>query len=707
MNAVGARSDLDLREMLDWAIAQASVNVALLDTQMRQLRLNPSICRVLGLDEEADGLGLRLTDLIANPAAESCIEAARTVARTGQPAIWRGVNKLPGEPRVHVREVNLSPVKDPAGQVRGVLVMSFDVTEQHLARERLALVNDASTRIGTTLDVTRTAEELVDVAVPGLADFATVDLLDSVFHGEEPASDPLGFDVPLRRMACGSVLDGSPETLTRPGQMPVYPSDLPIGRQLTHSLLIDYDELRRTRAKRGNHGPVGASRAARYCFHSAMVVPMRARGATLGIATFVRHRRPEPFQDDDLVLAEEIVARAAVCMDNARRYSREHATALTLQRSLLPQHLPGHAAVQIATRYLPAGARVAVGGDWFDVIQLSGSRVGLVVGDVAGHGIHAAATMGRLRTAVRTLAEIDLEPGELLTRLDDVVTRLADEEALPAGGESSADINATCLYAVYDPVSRCCSLARAGHPPPAIVRPGCPAEFLDLPAGPPLGVGGLPFEEAEVVLPEDSLLVLYTDGMLETRQRDIDTGLTAMRKVLNDVHPRPDGPAHATPSLEAICDTLVGALHSEGAEDDAALLIARTRALAPDRVASWDLPADPAVVAGARAQAADQVAAWGLEEATFTTELVVSELLTNAIRHAAPPIQLRMILDDGLSCEVSDGSSSAPHLRRADRNDEGGRGLLLVSQLTERWGSRHTRTGKTIWAQQPLTSRPN
>jgi PAS domain S-box-containing protein len=701
MDTMGACGDRDLREMLDWGIAQASVNVALLDMEMRQLQLNASICRVLGLDEEAAGLGLRPTDLISNPSAESCLEAAQMVARTGESTIWRGVNKLPGESRIHVREVNLSPIKDPAGQVRGVLVMSFDVTEQHLARKRLALVNEASTRIGATLDVTRTAEELVEVAVPGLADFATVDLLDSVFRGEEPTSDPFEFDVPLRRMACDSVLDGSPEALIRPGQVSSYPEHSMSDRHLASGLLVNYEELQRTRDQWAQSDPVRASHSVRYGLHSVMVVPMRARDATLGIATFARHRRPDPFQDDDLVLAEEIVAHAAVCIDNARRYTREHATALTLQRSLLPQHLPTQAAVQVATRYLPAGARVAVGGDWFDVIQLSGSRVGLVVGDVAGHGIHAAATMGRLRTAVRTLADIDLEPGELLTRLDDVVTRLADEEALPADGEG-ADLSATCLYAVYDPVSRRCALARAGHPPPAVVRPGGKAEFVDLPAGPPLGLGGLPFEEAEVVLPEGSLIVLYTDGVLETRQRDIDTGLTAMRTVLDDVSLRPDGPPQAAPSLETICDTLVGALHPERAEDDAALLIARTRALAPDRIASWDLPADPAVVADARAQAARQVAAWGLDEATFTTELIVSELLTNAIRHAEPPIQLRMILDNTLSCEVSDGSSTAPHLRRADRYDEGGRGLLLVSQLTERWGSRHTRTGKTIWAEQPL-----
>src|SRR5262249_15400735 len=310
-----------------------------------------------------------------------------------------------------------------------------------------------------------------------------------------------------------------------------------------------------------------------------------------------------------------------------------------------------------------------------------------------------------LRTAVRTLADVDLEPGELLTRLDDVVTRLVDEEGLPSGGAGATDLSATCLYAVYDPVSRRCTLARAGHPPPAVVFPGGMATFLDLPAGPPLGLGGLPFEETEIELPEDSLLVLYTDGLIESRQRDIDTGLSAMRKILSDVYPRPDGSPHA-PSLEAICNILVEALLPERAEDDAALLVARTRGLAADRIVAWDLPAEPAVVAQTRARAARQLAAWGLEEITFTTELIVSELLTNAIRHAEPPIQLRMILDGSLCCEVSDGSSTAPHLRRADRYDEAGRGLLLGAHLSERWGSRHTPTGKTIWAQQPLPAEP-
>jgi anti-sigma regulatory factor (Ser/Thr protein kinase) len=352
--------------------------------------------------------------------------------------------------------------------------------------------------------------------------------------------------------------------------------------------------------------------------------------------------------------------------------------------------------VEVASRYLPASAQLGVGGDWFDVIPLSGARVALVVGDVVGHGIHASATMGRLRAAVRTLADVDLPPDELLTRLDDLVSRLSANGGADAGADDGDDaeneIGATCLYAVYDPVSRRCSLARAGHPLPALVTPDGTASFLDLPAGPPLGLGGLPFESIEVELPAGSILALYTDGLIESRYDDIDLGLERLRRALT----------YRDRSLETTCDNVLKAVLPDHPADDVALLIARTHALDDDQVATWDLPADPAIVASARRQVAERLANWGLHDAAFTTELVVSELVTNAIRHAQSPIQLRLIRDRTLICEVSDGSSTAPHLRRARAFDEGGRGLLLVSRLALRWGSRQTPHGKTIWAEQAL-----
>jgi PAS domain S-box-containing protein len=562
-----------LRELLDWAITQSPLNVALFDTQLRHVSLNETMYQALGLPTEAAGLGQRLTDMFDSPNAAAVEECARQALQTGVPATWEGFARAPGD-RERVWKVTLSAICGPDGTTSGVLLVSVDVTEHHRARERLALVNQASKRIGSTLDVSRISAELAEVATPGLADLVLIDLLDSVARGDEPPPGQVAGGVPLRLVAYGSVQAEAREVVPRAGPAFCYPADssagevLAAGRAIVHRP-TDHDVDRWAAAD-----PAGTGRIGRHEFHSVMAVPIRSRGVTLGVASFVRHRRPEAFEGDDLVLAEELVARAAVCIDNARRYAREHATALALQHSLLQRHQPAQTAVQVATRYLPCQSGVAVGGDWFDVIPLSGSRVGLVVGDVVGHGIGAAATMGRLRTAVRTLADIDLEPEELLTRLDDVVTRLADEADYPL---EASGLSATCLYAIYDPVSRRCSLARAGHPVPAIVTPDGSADFLELPAGPPLGLGGVPFEEIEIDLPEGSMLALYTDGLVESRQRDIDTGLDAMLKVLSKMHLGQDEPRDP-PSLDAVCDSLIEALLPERAEDDAALLLARTGA---------------------------------------------------------------------------------------------------------------------------------
>ncbi|MGA5096582.1 ATP-binding SpoIIE family protein phosphatase [Streptomyces lavendulocolor] len=565
------------------------------------------------------------------------------------------------------------------------VVASYQEERDRLLRRRLALTDRASKRIGTTLDISRTAEELTEVCTEDFADFVTVDLFDS-------ALDETGTGPPealtQRRVAQRSVLDDCPESPLRVGGTHTYPDDsepvraLTTGRSVLHH--IAGTEMPPWVAPSEFHGRVLRDLG----LHSVLLVPLHARGETLGLVQFVRHRTSAPFDDDDLLLAQEIASRAAVSIDNARRYTHERSTALALQRTLLPRNTVGHAAVETASRYLPAGSRAGVGGDWYDVIPLSGARVALVVGDVVGRGLHAAATMGRLRTAVRAFADIDLMPDELLTHLDDVVIRMQREES-PGEGETSA----TCLYAVYDPVSRRCSLASAGHVPPTVVTPSKISEALpEVPIGPPLGLGGLPFETAEFELPEDSLLVLHTDGLISGRTRDVGQGLATLHDVLTSA---PD-------SLEEICDRLLAALLPGRPADDVALLVARTRALDPDHVATMDLPSDPAAVSGARRFASDVLDAWGLEDLSFTTELVVSELVTNAIRYGKSPIQLRLILQSTLTCEVSDASSTAPHLRRARIYDEGGRGLLLVAQCAERWGTRHGREGKVIWAEQAL-----
>ncbi|MFD9034137.1 SpoIIE family protein phosphatase [Streptomyces sp. NPDC059567] len=590
------------------------------------------------------------------------------------------------------------------------VVAAYQAEHDRLLQRRLILTNEASTRIGTTLDTARTCQELADVGTEGFADLVAVDLLDSVLRDESAYPSP---DAPvLCRIAQRSVLDGCPDSAVATGDRHTYPP----GSHPARALADRQSLLHRIAASdvpvwlAPSEDQRDALRV--HGFHSVLLVPLHARGHTLGLAEFFRHRTVAPFDDDDLLLAQEIASRAAVYIDNARRYTHERSTALTLQRSLLPQRAVEQSAVETASRYLPSGSRAGVGGDWYDVIPLSGARVALVVGDVVGRGLHAAATMGRLRTAVRAFADIDLMPDELLTHLDDVVIRLQREEAQEAG-----ETSATCLYAVYDPVSRLCSLASAGHVLPAVVTPPtsgaeAPASravaFPDMPIGPPLGLGGLPFETTQFELPEGSLLALYTDGLIASRTRDVDTARTMLCDILAEASESASKSAESVESPESpdeICDRVLAALLPSHPSDDVALLVARTRALDPGQVATLDIPPDPAAVAEARGFAAEKLTAWGLDELSFVTELVVSELVTNAIRYGKGPVKLRLILQSTLTCEVSDASSTAPHLRRARTFDEGGRGLLLVAQLTERWGARHNREGKVIWAEQALPAK--
>ncbi|MFF3849383.1 SpoIIE family protein phosphatase [Streptomyces sp. NPDC002328] len=688
-------TDPDTAQLWDLTLAQLPLPVAVYDGGARFVACNHAMSRAMGLTQD-EMRGLTLWEINPTPPLDEIDRLQRQVLRTGE-SVFREEQPLrgSGEVRDHAWSVYLSPLKNGAGTVLGVSALLIDITEQYWARRRLAVINEAGARIGSTLDVTRTAEELADVAVRGFADFVTVDLLESVVQGHEPRPIPPATPVAFRRTAQRSVLPGCPESVVPTGDTDVYPPGSPPAQALITGRGARYRATDPRLRAWAEARPGRAENVRRFGIHSVMVVPLRARGVTLGVTHLLRHRTSDAFGRDDLLLAEEIAARAAVSIDNARRYTRERRTALTLQRGLLPERPAGARAVDLAHRYLPAGAGDEIGGDWFDVIALSGGRVALVVGDVAGHGVHASATMGRLRTAVRTLADADFAPDELLTRLDDLVIRLDREEGPDARGQTegaAGEVGATCLYAVYDPVAGRCDLARAGHPPPVLVTSDGAARVLDLPAGPPLGLGGLPFESVRIDVGEGSLLAFYTDGLIEAPGRDIDVGLDLLSEALR----RP------VVDLEETCDEVMRKVRPDPPDDDIVLLLARTRGLGADRVRTWRLPVEPAAVAGARRMAGEQLAAWGLTDLLFTTELIVSELVTNAIRYGNDPVHLRLIRADALICEVSDGSSAAPHLRRARVFDEGGRGLLLVAQLAERWGSRQTSDGKTIWAEQPL-----
>ncbi|WP_084713457.1 SpoIIE family protein phosphatase [Streptacidiphilus rugosus] len=563
------------------------------------------------------------------------------------------------------------------------------------ARHRLTLLWDAGVRIGTTLDVGKTADELAEVALPEFAQYAVVDLAEWVPEGEEPP--PTDEHPPLRRAATRTVRGGEPAVAV--GSPVAYRPGSAQARALGSGRAVLDEDLS------AGAGPAPAPSApfslspgdergpAAGRPGSVIAVPLSARGTVLGVASFYRSHEAGPFHEDDLTLAEELAHRAAVCLDNARRYTREHALALALQRSLLPRALPELPAVEVAHRYLPA--QEGVGGDWFDVIPLSGARVALVVGDVVGHGIHAAATMGRLRTAVRNFSALDLPPEELLGHLDALVDAMDQEEGELGG---IGIIGATCLYVIYDPVTRRCTMAGAGHPSPALVFPDGTVHFPEVPSGPPLGLGSTPFEAIELALPEGCRIVLYTDGLIEDRGQDIDVGLSRLATAL----------AGRDRAPEALCTAVLADLLPQRPCDDVALLVARTRGVDDDLVARWEVPLEPAAVAGLRAQVAERLTGWGLTALTQTTQLLVSELVTNAILHTTGPVELRLLRDRTLICEVADGSSVSPRLRRARTEDENGRGLFLVAQLAERWGTRFTSGGgKVIWAEvKPRTGSP-
>ncbi|REK86729.1 GAF domain-containing protein [Streptomyces inhibens] len=577
----------------------------------------------------------------------------------------------------------------PYGAHQGSVVTLRDTTElrwlsgrAEVARERLRLLYDAGVRIGSTLNVERTTEELAQVAVPRFADIVTVELLDPVLKGEEPVVA----GAELCRTAIAGLAPDHP--LYPVGELIRFVPGTPAAgvdqvRSMVEPDLAGSSDWR-------SQDPERARRILEHGVHSLAVVPLRARGVVLGLVDFWRSRSSPPFDDEDLSFAEELAGRAAVGIDNARRYTRERTMAMTLQRSLMPRGLPDQDALEVAHRYLPAQA--GVGGDWFDVIPLPGARVALVIGDVVGHGLHAAATMGRLRIAVHNFSALDLSPDELLGHLDELVTHIDVQDEDTKDGP--AITGATCLYVVYDSVSGRVTAATAGHLPPAVAYSDGRVEFLHSPVSPPLGLGtSLPFETAELSLPEGSRLVLYTDGLVENRSRDLDAGLETLRAALA-------GPDR-TP--EDTCATVMQSLLPARSADDVALLVARTRRLDPAHVAEWDVPRDPAAVGPVRNACVSQLTDWGLQHIAYGTELILSELITNAIRYGAEPIHVRLLhTRSTLISEVSDGSSTSPHIRQAKDTDEDGRGLFLVAQFAEHWGTRYSPRGKTIWAAQAV-----
>ncbi|MEU8911162.1 ATP-binding SpoIIE family protein phosphatase [Streptomyces mirabilis] len=668
--------------------AQNRITIAVHDTDLTTVQTNATPGTLDGRPVQP---GTRLSDVLCAKDAENLEAVLREVLETGAPVVRRSqhVSWRHDPARQHALALSAFRLEDVRGRPTGVAALYVDNADQMRACRHLDLAREVAERVGKSLEVVRTAQDLADVLAPAFGDFAAVDLAHSVFDGEEPAKQLGGGDMGNAALAPATAV--WPAGIKRGQPIPPLP-DHPLRRSFLHGepVVFSLDDF---------IAMVKDPQMVEYLVpkdaHSVMVAPLHARGLTLGAITAWRCGRSDPFTEDEADLMKQIASRGALAIDNARRYTREHRAAVALQQSLLPPATTDTPAAETAGVYLPAGSGAGSSGDWYDAIALPSLRLALVAGDVVGHGMPASTTMGRLRAAIQTLADLELEPDELLTRLADLIQRLAAEA--PFGDRDT--VGGTCLYAVYDPVTRRCAMASAGHPPPVLIRPDRTAEAVGISPGPPLALSGMPYETTVIDVEPGSVLALYTDGLVERGDRDTGQGLPRLTEALA-AHCRPDR------ALDETGRALLADLADQAPRDDAALLLARTRAVPAADTAHWEIPADPAAVSKAREWITRQLTLWGLDNLLFTTELIVSELVTNAIRYGRPPMDLRLIRHHVLVCEVTDSSSTQPRLRRARTTDEGGRGLFLVSQLGGRWGCRHGQNGKTIWSEQAIHGSP-
>ncbi|WEH38271.1 ATP-binding SpoIIE family protein phosphatase [Streptomyces sp. AM 2-1-1] len=572
-----------------------------------------------------------------------------------------------------------------------------DVLEIEALRRRQALMDRAGERVGSSLDVRETARAIADLLAPSVGAAAFVDLAEEVLNGDEPPRHDAV--EPRPRMIRTAAAGDYPSDRLDIGDVVPMPAELPHLREVFVEGAV---VLERRHAGDNLHRSVDPRLARRLLppgTESRIIMPLRARGLVLGVAVVVECREEWAGDEDDLRQLSLIASRAALAVDNARRYEREHRTAVILQRQLLPSTTTDTTAATTFATYLPAGRRNVGGGDWFDVIPLSSARVALVTGTVAGHGLRATATMGRLRSAMGTLAVLDLEPDELLTHLDDLVQRLDAES-----GDDVQRVRAACTYLVHDPVSGHCVAAGAGGTAPVVVPPGGPATLMPMRAGPALGEGGAPFEVSEWDVVPGTLVALYTRGLLDVVGAGPDDDPADL---LPGMLQRASGTADGRQKeLSEISADVLRNVGPEGPPGDVVLLTGYLKTVDDAHTAHWTIPARPELVASMRAAVSKQLNEWGLDDLTvMASELVISELVTNSVRYAGGSLEVRLIrTGHELVCEVSDPASTQPRLRRARTTDEGGRGLFLVAQMTERWGCRYSADGKTIWTEQSLAA---
>ncbi|NUR04006.1 MAG: SpoIIE family protein phosphatase [Streptomyces sp.] len=652
-------------------------------------RISPGFARHTELPA-SDELARRLPDILPNMGPGLSGRIISQVLELGYPVLeFSQSDRVPVTPDWGVprRAGRLRSEGQPLAAERQIVVPAGAEHDLEYAavRERLEFLNEVSTAIGSSLDLDATIREVTSAAVPRFADFAGTHLRAAVLAGEGfPDGVPDVTTVWHRVWVEHNDEPGRWDDTVPVGEAIAFPEHTPFFQCMSTGEPVLIPLISEEMGNRISGEFEKRDLRPLINGRSMLVVPLKARNVVLGFMVLMRRPGREPFDAIDRTTGAELAARAGLVLDNARMYTYQENAADTLQDSMLPQVVPRLAGCDTATRYLPGTRLGRVGGDWFDTVKLPGSRTALVVGDVMGHGLKSAAMMGQLRTAVQTMAAMQTPPAQLLRNLDDLARRL---------GESYL---ATCLYAVYDPIRGELQITNAGHIPPVLVRAeDGRSELLDLPTGAPIGVGGVAFETTVVKVRPGDRLVLCTDGLVEVRGVDIGEGLAALC----------ESAAHPAASMDDACDTIIRALNTHGErKDDVALLMARLNGIMADDVAEWQLTRDPQEVAHARRLVRAQLLHWGLVDAVDTAELLVSELVTNAVRHATGDrIGLRLVRTDALLCEVTDAEPDLPALLAAGPYDESGRGLRVVSRLAREWGASIAGHSKTVWFEQPLT----
>lgn len=563
------------------------------------------------------------------------------------------------------------------------------LTASERARNRLEVLSRATVAVNSSLELGETLDRLVDVLVPSFADVASVWLAPSRsalalerIDPDRPTEGPDdGFELVRAAIAVAASSGLDPLPL---GQLLRIPRGHPVVLAVEHGAPAAH-ELSDDGSSELAGSASAARSAARARAHSLLAVPLVVRGHVVGALSLLALGSRWPFDSDDVAAARELAERASLAVERASTFRQQREVAVTLQRSLLGE-ARSREELAVAARYVAGVEGTEVGGDWYDVVPLGAGRTAVVIGDVMGRGVRAAAVMGQLRAALRAFAQLDLPPTDVLGLLDSLVHELDLEQII------------TVVYAVHDPSTNELVLANAGHPPPLVLHPDGTVQRLEGRLGAPLGVQAEPFRELSVQLPAGSTLVLYTDGLIESRDQDIDVGLAALERVVAQIS---DGSSEQ--DLAGVADGILAALgRAQGHDDDTCVLLARPVVRTDLAGHSLSVPLrDPGDVATARARAVDAAAGWDVDgDVLDVLALVVSELATNAVLHAGDQAELRLRqAPSALVVEVLDASPVTPRRRASDAESESGRGVAVVAALADRWGFRPTPEGKAVWAE--------